>query len=168
MKFSVPYPPAPHPVDRVRVRDVNGEGRPDIVVTEERYPGQEPDANLWWFEQPADPAAPNRPRHRVTTTFSLINLVAADFDRDGDIDLVTAERKGAGLRVLLFENDGRGRFTERVLDRGKESHLGTRAADLDGSGDRDLVSIGWNRHQFLHLWRNDAIPPPSRAADVPP
>jgi hypothetical protein len=159
---------APHPVDRMRARDVNGDGRVDIIVTEERFPGKEPDANLWWFEAPANPMAGEWKRHHVTTTWSLNSLDAADFDRDGDIDLVTAEHKGTELRLLLFENDGRGHFTEHVLDRGKESHLGTLAADLDGDGDLDLVSIGWDRHQFLHLWRNDAIPSPPRATSVKP
>jgi hypothetical protein len=157
---------APHPIDRVRARDMNGDGRVDIVATEERFPGKEPDANLWWFEQPADPAAA-WPRHRVTTTFSLNNLDVADFDRDGDPDIVTCEHKGSELRLLLFANDGRGRFTEHVLDRGKESHLGTLAADLDGDGDLDLASIAWDNWKFLHVWRNDAIRGPAGASAAP-
>lgn len=32
-------------------------------------------------------------------------------------------------------------------------------ADLDGDGRNDLVSIDWDQHKFLHVWRNDAIPP---------
>lgn len=148
---------APHPVDRVRARDLNGDGRVDIVVTEERYPGKEPDANLYWFEQPANPAATSWPRHRLITTWSLNNLDTADVDHDGDVDIVTCEHKGKDFKLYLFENDGRGRFTERVLDQGKESHLGTQFSDLDGDGDLDLVSIAWDKHQFIHLWRNDAL-----------
>ncbi len=29
-------------------------------------------------------------------------------------------------------------------------------ADLNGNGALDILSIGWDRPQYLHLWRNDA------------
>ena len=148
---------APHPADRIKARDINGDGRIDVVVTEERYPGKEPDANLWWFEQPEDPKAKNWARHHVITEYSLNNLDVADFDRDGDFDIVTNEHKGKSLKLQIFENDGQGHFTERLIDQGKESHLGTQAADLDHDGDLDLVSIAWDKPEDLHVWRNDAV-----------
>lgn len=147
---------APHPIDRVRARDLNGDGRIDIAITEERFPGREPDGNLFWFEQPADPTTDNWPRHRLITTWSLNNLDAADVDHDGDIDLVTCEHKGPDKKLHLFENDGHGTFTGHVIGLGRESHLGTQFADLDGDGDLDLVSIAWDNYKFLHVWRNDA------------
>ena len=145
-----------HPIDRVAVADLDGDGQTEIVMTEERYPGPDPDANLFVFSR--TPNAENGwERRDVLTTYSLNNLDAADFDGDGDLDLITSEHKGPDLRLLLLENDGQGGFTEHGLDEGKESHLGTQAADLDGDGDLDLVSIGWDQEQFLHVWRNDAI-----------
>jgi hypothetical protein len=146
----------PHPADRLRLADINGDGRTDLVVTEERYPGKEPDANLFWFQQPSDPTA-RWERHHIITEYSLNNLDVADFDRDGDVDIVTCEHKGPNLQLQLFENDGQGHFSMHVIDKDKESHLGTLTADLDGDGDLDIVSIGWDRYQHLHVWRNDAI-----------
>jgi hypothetical protein len=146
----------PHPADRLRLEDINGDGKTDLVVTEERYPGKEPDANLFWFEQLADPTAKWK-RHQVIEEYSLNNLDVSDFDKDGDMDIVTCEHKGPNLKLQLFENDGDGNFTMHVIDRGKESHLGTLTADLDSDGDLDIISIGWDQYKHLHVWRNDAI-----------
>ena len=144
--------------DRIAVGDINGNGKTDVIVTEERYPGKEPDASLYWFEQPADPAQQNWTKHTVVTQYSLNNLDVADMDDDGDLDIITAEHKGQALEVQVWKNDGKGNFTKNVVDKGKESHLGARVADLDGNGALDIVSIGWDKYQYLHVWRNDGLP----------
>ncbi len=138
--------------DRFKVADINGDGRNDIVVTEERYPGLEPDAGLFWFENPG--STEPWERHLIVQQYSMNNLDCADLDLDGDVDLVTAEHKGP-RQTQLFENDGKGNFTIHTIDLGKESHLGTKLFDMDGDGDPDLVSAGWDQYKFLHLWRND-------------
>ena len=139
--------------DRVESADLDGDGRNDVVVSEERYPGLEPDANLWVFLQRDTGFV----RQRVVTQFSMNNLDLADVDRDGDVDILTAEHKGPALTVQAWLNDGSAAFTPQTVDTGKESHLGTRTYDLDGDGDLDLVSIGWDQHKFVHVWRNDAL-----------
>ena len=149
--------------DRFAVADINGDERLDVVVTEERYPGHVPNANCYWYEQPADLEARDWKRHLVTTQFSMNNLDVADMDRDGDPDIITCEhsmpfgsKPASGKeRLQIWENDGKGGFMEREIDKGKESHLGAQVADLDGDGDLDIVSIAWRDYQNLHLWRND-------------
>jgi len=139
--------------DRVEAADLNADGRPDVVVAEERYPGLEPDATLWLFQQ----SDTGFVRKSIVTQYSMNNLDIVDFDGDGNQDLVTAEHKGPGLSLQLWLNDGNASFTRQEIDRGKESHLGTQAFDLDADGDLDLVSIGWDRHEFVRVWRNDAV-----------
>ena len=141
--------------DRIEVADINGNGKLDVVVSEERWPGKEPDASLYWFEQPSNPTRNNWRRTTIATTYSLNNLDVADINRNGFNDIVTGEHKGEELRTLIFANDGKGNFTEHIVDKGKESHLGTRLADLNGNGFLDIVSIGWDQPEFLHIWRNN-------------
>ncbi len=141
--------------DRIVVADLNGDGRADVAVSEERYPGKDPDASLFWFEQPSERTGESWKRHTIVTQYSLNNLDARDMDGDGHCDIVTAEHKGPEFRLQVWKNDGKGNFTENLVDRGKESHLGARVADLDGNGTQDIVSIGWDRYQYLHIWRND-------------
>lgn len=148
--------PSVHPPDRIVLADLNGDGKLDVAVSEERYPGKEPDANLYWYEQLA---GGKFERHTLITEYSLNNLDVADMDKDGDFDIVTCEHKGpmGKFKLQIFENDGKGNFTEHIADRGKESHLGALLADMDNDGDLDIVSAAWDNYKFLHLWRNDAI-----------
>lgn len=140
-------------IDRVEAADLNADGRTDVVVAEEMYPGKAPLASLWTFTR----ADTGFVRKRIVRQFSMNNLDVADVDNDGDADILTAEHKGPVLNLQLWLNDGAGDFTLAQVDRGKESHLGTRAYDLDGDGDLDIVSIGWDRYELVHVWRNDAL-----------
>ena len=145
-----------HIPDRVVAADLNGDGRVDVAVSEERYPGKEPNADIYWYENPADPKAGAWKRFSLLTTWSLNNLDAGDIDNDGDIDLVTNEHKGTAYPTYIFENDGEGRFSKHTIDTGKEMHLGARLSDLDGDGDLDIAGTGWDHNNFMHVWRNDA------------
>ncbi len=143
--------------DRFEIGDLNGDGRPDIVISEERYPGGEPNANIRWYEAPADPKSDRWIEHVIVTGYSMNNLDLADLDGDGDLDVITNEHKGPDLRTMIFENDGAGAFTLHDIGRGKEAHLGAQTVDLDNDGDLDLVSHAWDEWKDLHLWRNDAV-----------
>ena len=137
--------------DRFHAADLNGDKRLDIVVSAANGTRN----GVYWWEGPNNPTGSPWIMHTVVVQATTNSMDVADMDQDGDIDIISGEHRGTE-KVAVWENDGRGRFTEHVVSTGKESHLGTRVADLDGDGDLDIVSIAWDDPQHLHVWRNDA------------
>jgi hypothetical protein len=129
----------------------------DIAVAEERYPGLEPNSNLRVFLAGADPVAGTWEHRVVVTQWSMNNLDAKDMDQDGDVDLITSEHMGSEHNTEIYLNDGKANFSPRLVGTGHEMHLGARCFDLDSDGDLEIIGVGWNDHQSLHLFRNDAL-----------
>jgi hypothetical protein len=108
--------------------DVNGDGRQDWLASRGHGIG------VLWFENPT------WTRHEIDTTIRFPHsLTVADHDRDGDVDAATC---GYGSRRLMwYRNDGRGNFTQHVLDTDQESY-DLNSVDMDGDGDLDLLNAG--------------------------
>lgn len=147
--------------DRSRLADINGDGRLDAVV------GLENGVQVFWFEQPDGDATENWTRHLIGEVPGQgFSLDVADFDGDGDMDVVVGEHRNPDNinRVILLENtDGRGgAWREHVIDRGPaniiDHHDGTVAVDLDGDGDLDIASIGWH-NSAVWIIENKALSP---------
>lgn len=147
--------PTEHPIDRVCLGDLTNDGNLEIVITEERYPGEEPDAWLLWFSQ--NETQEGWIQHKIVQQYSMNNLDLADMDNDGDLDIITNEHKGERLETQLWKNNGKGEFIKEVVDAGKENHLGTQVVDIDNDGDLDIIGSAWDHYKWMHLWRNDSI-----------
>ena len=139
--------PVPLPLPfTVAAADLDGDGDPDLATA--TLLG---DNLLVFFQRPsgdfraiADETILDRPFHAEFQAFGGTNSLAAeDADGDGDLDLVLSNPKGPQLS--LYRQPGPGDFSRDavVFLRGAQSTANPSAAvvvDLDGDGDRDLVS----------------------------
>lgn len=136
-------------VDRNDLADVNGDGWLDAIVSLENG------VDIFWFESSLDPKREWK-RHKIGKVAGQgFSMDVADFDHDGDPDVVIGEHRGTTEnRVILFENLGKGtEWESHTIDSGPpdyiDHHDGTQAVDLDDDGDLDLISIGWHNPK---LW----------------
>ncbi|MCL4181739.1 MAG: VCBS repeat-containing protein, partial [Verrucomicrobia bacterium] len=145
----------------VAVADFNGDGRSDVALAPSELAGQR--HRLSWFEAPANPRTPSWREHRLIDPIEAVihSRAAADFDRDGQMDIAFAERhQGADpddVGVLL--NRGQAHPWENAVVSTTGSH-GLQLLDVDGNGAPDLFGANWSGpRQNVQLWHNLAGSP---------
>jgi hypothetical protein len=133
--------------------DLDGDGDNDIVAADSDGQG----SGVAWLESNGKTPPQFRVHYMANkapgTRGSFHSLRVADFDGDGDPDILVIEQEdptilpvGATPRWYVFENVGRRgamRFEERVI---LDNRLGGHDAwvgDVDGDGDVDIVSKIW-------------------------
>jgi hypothetical protein len=148
--------------DRVAIADVNGDGRSDVVYTEESG-DWDYNARVGWLAAPADPLAGHWQDHTVAVLRSINSLAANDVDGDGTVDLVVGEHTDM-RRSLVADDTFTGIFLNRSDDHwdvdaidisGRSNHMGMLVTRFD-PGYVDVLSVGWEQSCCVHRWRRPA------------
>jgi hypothetical protein len=130
---------------RSETHDVNNDGRRDIfVLMGQAWEG------LYLFTNEGNGRFAQRAILEQHPAFGYSYFETIDFDRDGDLDLLTANGDNGesaapakpyhGIRIYL--NDGKNHFTERWFFP-LHGAYGARAADFDLDGDMDVAAISY-------------------------
>jgi len=130
------------------IGDVNGDGLDDIYLAQ---PGGMPNRLL--VQQPDGSVIDEARAAGVDWLDSSRSALMVDFDNDGDQDLACV----LNINLVLMENDGAGRFTEREVVFSTGDQYSLAAADFDGDGDLDLYVTGYGAG-FLSNPTDEGVP----------
>lgn len=147
-----------HPDVVPAAADINRDGRLDIVLMPAEKRGQRYRAA--WFEAPADPRQGNWTEHLIEADLEAVHhaLAVADMDRDGDLDIVTAEmHQGEDPdEVKIYLNlDGKGHRWRKQVVATTGSH-NIRVVDTGRKGALDIFGANWSTSSQVDLWVNQS------------
>jgi hypothetical protein len=132
---------------RTAVVDLDGDGRKEVVMG---------DADIVESKvvilKNADGQGGSWTKQALPQSFpygSLHSLAVADFNQDGKPDIVVNEQEELlppgreNPRWVIWENQGGGRFVERIILDARLGGHDLRVGDVDGDGDIDICSKAW-------------------------
>lgn len=145
------------PHSNIAIGDLNGDGRSDIALTPAAHANEM--YRTSWFEGPED-ATGLWTEHIVENGIEAVthSLAIADMDRDGRMDLVTAEmHDGANPdEIRIYSNDsGDGLHFSRHVVATTGSHS-LRLVDVDNDGDMDIFGANWSGNGRVSVFLNDS------------
>lgn len=130
--------------------DVDLDDDVDIILCSDYvYP------HVFWYE---NDGAGNFTEHGIGNGYHNVDAPGcADFDDDGDMDIVASARNGTIGGVRWYENDGSENFTEHEITSApyfgqNEPFIPT--GDIDGDDDVDFCLVRTNDH-YVDWWEND-------------
>jgi tetratricopeptide (TPR) repeat protein len=163
----------------IELVDLDGDGDLDVLLTNgdvlDRPFLLKPYHGVQWLENEGGYPFTH---HHLAPLYGASRAVAADFDGDGDLDVVAVsflpgphfpERRSEKLpSVILLEQRSKGEFVTHVLEREACDHFSCVAGDWDGDGRVDFAvgNYAWNQSQSIAdpavLFRNAGPPVPAK------
>ncbi|MFT5287492.1 MAG: PKD repeat protein, partial [Planctomycetota bacterium] len=145
-QITVNFPFPHHPVGTtgtfarvIKSVDVNGDGALDVMV------GAAGDSSVSWYENTDALGNFGSPQFVTMNAGDPFSIDTADFDGDGDRDVIVADDQNDELKWYA-NADGLGSFgpSNLIVDVGIGFSGFVTAADLDGDGDQDFIGKnGW-------------------------
>ena len=141
--------------------DLNQDGTPDYLVGDlgEFLPADHQQGRVLWLNPTEDASTGEFEVHEIMTGVGRISdIQPADYDSDGDLDLIVAE---FGWRhsghLFYFENLGSGtsvpEFKMTELD-DRHGYIHTPTLDFNGDGHMDFLTVISQEHECVELFLN--------------
>jgi hypothetical protein len=117
--------------------DMNGDGRPDVIITK------------GWWEMPADPKQPDWLFHPADLGEDCSQIYMLDAKGDGSKDLISASahRYGIWWHEKTKDKNGNEVWKHHVIFNGFSQSHGLAMADINGDGHPDLIT---GKRYFAH------------------
>lgn len=122
--------------------DLDGDGKEDMVIAAFGNNIGE----LAWY---SDIASPERIKHVLRPLPGAIKTVVSDFNHDGSPDILALMAQG-DEGFFLYNNDGKGNFTEEAILRFPPSYGSTffEWKDMDGDGMEDILYVNGDNGDY--------------------
>jgi hypothetical protein len=147
---------------KVVMGDFDGDGRNDVAFSHSERPGHA----VAWYSSTKPRVDGTWSKHTVAVVDYCHTLQAADFDLDGDVDLLVGgmiQSQHRGLRLMLNGGGGTS-WTESVIQ--NDGSYSAEIGDIDNDGDPDIVGIrNWNSAPTW-IYRNEITQKETKSPQV--